>query len=153
MKQSASSELRRLTNHVRRKLMTFEGATDGRRKTSSHYYIISYIASMEKTPVFQRDIDKTFSLRRPTTTEILKLMERNGLIKKKSVEKDLRLKRVVLTAKAKKLNDDFESFLESMEVEMCDGISESEMDTFLQVVKKMRENLEKSEIDLNLEDN
>ncbi len=147
MKQSASSELRRLTNHVRRKLMTFEGATDGRRKTSSHYYIISYITSMDKTPVFQRDIDKTFSLRRPTTTEILKLMERNGLIKKKSVEKDLRLKRVVLTPKAKKLNEDFESFLETMESEMCDGISEEEMDTFFKVVKKMRENLENSETD------
>lgn len=149
MKQSASSELRRLTNHVRRKLMTFEGATDGRRKTSSHYYIISYIASMDKTPVFQRDIDKTFSLRRPTTTEILKLMERNGLIKKKSVEKDLRLKRVILTPKAKKINDDFESFLSAMELEMCEGISEDEMNTFFEVVKKMRENLENSESEKN----
>lgn len=147
MKQSASSELRRLTNHVRRKLMTFEGATDGRRKTSSHYYIISYISSMDKTPVFQRDIDKTFSLRRPTTTEILKLMERNGLIKKKSVEKDLRLKRVILTPKAKKLNDDFESFLDAMEVEMCDGISDDDMNTFFEVLKKMRENLENSELE------
>lgn len=147
MKRSASSELRRLTNHVRRKLMTFEGAADGRRQTSSHYYIISYIASMDKTPVFQRDIDKTFSLRRPTTTEILKLMEQNGLIKKKSVENDLRLKRVVLTPKAKKINDDFELFLDNMENEMCAGLSDEDMETFFRVLKTMRENLEASEND------
>jgi DNA-binding MarR family transcriptional regulator len=145
MKRSASSELRRLTNHVRRKLMTFEGAADGRRQTSSHYYIISYIASMDKKPVFQRDIDKTFSLRRPTTTEILKLMERNGLIRKESVENDLRLKRVVLTPKAKKINSDFEMFLDNMEDEMKSGISEEDMETFFNVVMTMRQNLENSE--------
>jgi DNA-binding MarR family transcriptional regulator len=147
MKRSASSELRRLTNHVRRKLMTFEGAADGRRQTSSHYYIISYISSMDNKPVFQRDIDKTFSLRRPTTTEILKLMERNGLIKKESVESDLRLKRVVLTSKAKKINNDFEIFLDNMEDEMRSGISDEDMETFFNVIMTMRQNLENSEKD------
>lgn len=141
MERSASLELRRLTNHVRRKLMTFKGAGD-RRQTSSHFYIISFIASKGKEPVFQRDIDKKFSLRRPTTTEILKLMERNGLIKKKPVEKDLRLKRVVLTAKAKRVNDSFETFLEDMEQQMSKDISDDEMETFFKVVTKMRENLE-----------
>jgi len=149
MNRSASSELRRLTNHVRRKLMTFEGADDGRRQTSSHYYIISYIASMDKKPVFQRDIDKTFSLRRPTTTEILKLMERNCLIRKESVENDLRLKRVVLTPKAKKINSDFELFLDTMEDEMRSGISDEDMETFFKVVMTMRQNLENSENENN----
>ncbi len=143
MDKSASCELRRLTNHVRRKLMTFNGDKNNKRQTSSHYYIINYIAEKGNEAVFQRDIDQRFSLRRPTTTEILKLMERNGLVTKKSVENDLRLKKVVLTKKAKVLGEEFEVFLENMEAQMCEGINEEEMDVFFNVIEKMRLNLEK----------
>ncbi|MGD1822326.1 MAG: MarR family winged helix-turn-helix transcriptional regulator [Pleomorphochaeta sp.] len=142
MEKSASCELRRLTNHVRRKLMTFKGDKNNKRQTSSHYYIINYIASKGNEDVFQRDIDKRFSLRRPTTTEILKLMERNGLVTKKSVENDLRLKKVVLTKKAKTLGQEFEVFLDGMEQQMTEGISEENMEIFFDVVEKMRQNLE-----------
>ncbi|MGD6731145.1 MAG: MarR family winged helix-turn-helix transcriptional regulator [Pleomorphochaeta sp.] len=142
MNKSASCELRRLTNHVRRKLMTFKGDTNNKRQTSSHYYIINYIASKGNEDVFQRDIDQRFSLRRPTTTEILKLMERNGLVTKKSVENDLRLKKVVLTKKAKVLGAEFETFLDDMESQMTEGISEEHMEIFFDVVEKMRLNLE-----------
>lgn len=142
MEKSASCELRRLTNHVRRKLMTFKGDKNNKRQTSSHFYIINYIASKGDEDVFQRDIDKRFSLRRPTTTEILKLMERNGLVTKKSVNNDKRLKKVVLTKKAKRIGEDFEVFLEEMEQQMTDGISEDDMKIFFTVVEKMRLNLE-----------
>lgn len=142
MNKSASCELRRLTNHVRRKLMTFKGDKNNKRQTSSHYYIINYIASKGNEDVFQRDIDQRFSLRRPTTTEILKLMERNGLVTKKSVENDLRLKKVVLTKKAKVLGAEFETFLDDMESQMTEGISDEHMEIFFDVVEKMRLNLE-----------
>ncbi|MGD1819241.1 MAG: MarR family winged helix-turn-helix transcriptional regulator [Pleomorphochaeta sp.] len=142
MDKSASCELRRLTNHVRRKLMTFKGDKNNKRQTSSHYYIINYIASKGNEDVFQRDIDQRFSLRRPTTTEILKLMERNGLVTKKSVENDLRLKKVVLTKKAKNIGQEFEVFLEDMEDQMTKGITDEQMDVFFEVVEKMRLNLE-----------
>ncbi|MDC7238043.1 MAG: MarR family transcriptional regulator [Sphaerochaetaceae bacterium] len=142
MNKSASCELRRLTNHVRRKLMTFKGDKNNKRQTSSHYYIINYIASKGNEDVFQRDIDQRFSLRRPTTTEILKLMERNGLVTKKSVENDLRLKKVVLTKKAKVLGAEFETFLDDMESQMTEGISDEHMEVFFDVVEKMRLNLE-----------
>lgn len=142
MEKSASCELRRLTNHVRRKLMTFKGDKNNKRQTSSHYYIINYIASKGNEDVFQRDIDKRFSLRRPTTTEILKLMERNGLVTKKSVENDLRLKKVVLTKKAKSIGQDFETFLDGMEQQMTEGISDENMEVFFNVIEKMRLNLE-----------
>jgi DNA-binding MarR family transcriptional regulator len=122
--------------------MTFKGDKNNKRQTSSHYYIINYIASKGNEDVFQRDIDQRFSLRRPTTTEILKLMERNGLVTKKSVENDLRLKKVVLTKKAKNIGQEFEVFLEDMENQMTNGITDEQMDVFFEVVEKMRLNLE-----------
>ena len=50
-------------------------------------------------PVFQRDVEAAFNLSRSTTTNILQLMEKNGLICRESVAQDARLKRIVLTQK------------------------------------------------------
>ena len=43
-------------------------------------WIIDYIYDRGNDPVFQRDIEKEFTIRRSTATELLKLMEKNGLI-------------------------------------------------------------------------
>ena len=49
------------------------------------------------TPVFQRDIEREFSITRSTVTNILQLMERKGYIERRSVPQDARLKQLVLT--------------------------------------------------------
>ena len=48
-------------------------------------------------PVFQRDIEREFSITRSTVTNILQLMERKGYIQRLSVPQDARLKQLVLT--------------------------------------------------------
>ena len=47
--------------------------------------------------VFQRDIEREFSITRSTVTNILQLMERKGYIERRSVPQDARLKKLVLT--------------------------------------------------------
>ena len=67
--------------------------------TGTHGWVIGYLYDNRDRDVFQRDIEKQFSVRRPTMTEILKLMEKNGLITRQSVSYDARLKKIVLTNK------------------------------------------------------
>lgn len=55
-------------------------------------------------PVFQRDVESAFSLSRSTATGILQLMEKNGLILRESVASDARLKNLIPTEKAAKLD-------------------------------------------------
>ena len=53
--------------------------------------------------IYQRDIEDVFEIRRSTATGILQLLERDGYIERVSVPTDARLKKIVLTDKAKEL--------------------------------------------------
>ena len=55
--------------------------------------------------VFQKDIESEFNLRPSTATGILKLMEKNGVIRRESTPYDARLKRIVITEKGAGLKD------------------------------------------------
>ena len=51
-------------------------------------------------PVYQKDLEKEFSLRPPTVTEMLKSLEARGLILRVQDEQDGRYKRIMFTEKA-----------------------------------------------------
>ncbi len=91
--------------------------------------------------MFQRDIEKAFSISRSSVTVTLQLMEKNGLIRRESVAQDARLKRIVLTQKARDLHRQIEADILAFESNLARGISEEEQEVFLRVSKKMQENL------------
>ena len=91
--------------------------------------------------VFQRDIEKAFSISRSTVTVTLQLMEKNGLICRESVAQDARLKRIVLTQKAVDLHRQIEEDISGFEEMLAQGIPDEDQETFLRVAQKMRENL------------
>lgn len=84
--------------------------------TGTQLSIIDFLHSNSKiTPIYQKDIELEFNIRKSTATNILKLMERKGLITKKSVSNDSRLKEIVLTDKAKTLAHQIDAFLNQSE--------------------------------------
>ena len=91
--------------------------------------------------MFQRNIEKAFSISRSSVTVTLQLMEKNGLIRRESVAQDARLKRIVLTQKARDLHRQIEADILAFESNLARGISEEEQEVFLRVAKKMQENL------------
>lgn len=91
--------------------------------------------------MFQRDIEKAFSISRSTVTVTLQLMEKNGLICRESVAQDARLKRIVLTQKAVDLHRQIEEDIAGFEEMLAQGIPDEDQETFLRVAQKMRENL------------
>ena len=54
--------------------------------------------------IFQKDVETEFSIGRSTVTNILKLMEKKGYIRREAVPQDGRLKRLVLLDKGMALN-------------------------------------------------
>lgn len=54
------------------------------------YYILIHC---QDGPVFQKDIESVFGLSRSTATGILQLLEKNGIIRRESVESDARRER------------------------------------------------------------
>lgn len=114
---------------------------DADRQTGMHGYLLRYLYENQERDVFQRDIEKAFSISRSSVTVTLQLMEKNGLIRRESVAQDARLKRIVLTQKARDLHRQIEADILAFESNLARGISEKEQEVFLRVAKKMQENL------------
>ena len=86
--------------------------------TNTHGYVLKYLAQRENEEVFQRDIEKEFAISRPTVSEIINAMEKNGMVERKAVERDARLKQIIITEKGKALNalvrQEFDAFEERL---------------------------------------
>lgn len=94
-------------------------------------------------PVFQRDVENAFGMSRSTATGILQLMEKNGLILRKSVASDARLKSLVPTDKAAHLDAQIGESLRQTEQRLTQGLSDEQITLFLETMAQMSANLEK----------
>ena len=60
--------------------------------TMMHGWIIRYLYHNREKDVYQKDIEKMFSVRRSTVTNLIQLMEKKGYVRRESVAADARLK-------------------------------------------------------------
>jgi len=127
-------KVKKLSNLIRRKLSAID-----KDSQSSHYRILIFINDSKET-IYQKDIDKYFSMQRPTTTQILKIMERDGYIVKKGSEQDRRLKSITITKKGKDYVEQVRNELEDMEKRFVKGISDKDLAICDKVISKMIEN-------------
>ena len=132
-------EIKCLSNEIRRCMV---GGDNMRGITRMQGLIIGYIHHEgAKRDIFQRDIETRFNIRRSTVAELLKLMEKNGLIERTSVKEDARLKKITLTPKAEQIHETVRADIEMIETQLRRGISGRELAQFLKTARKMRKNL------------
>lgn len=91
------AQMRRVNNLIARKINTYSRANGVEDVTPMHGWILRYLYKNRDREIFQRDIEREFSITRSTVTNILQLMERKGYILRQSVPQDARLKRLILT--------------------------------------------------------
>ena len=103
-----------------------------------HYILVK----CAEGPVFQRDVEKAFDMSRSTTTGILQLMEKNGLILRESVDSDARLKSLIPTGKAVDLDAQIGRSLCQSEQRLTAGLTAEQLAQFLETVERMSANLE-----------
>ena len=111
--------------------------------TGTHGWALKYLYSNKDKEIFQKDFEKEFDIRRSTASNILSLMEKNGLIERQSVTYDARLKKIILTQKAIDIHQQVEDAFSKMEEEISEGISSDELDTFLETIRKINNNIER----------
>lgn len=135
-------EVRTLDNMIYRQLIAYEARRGIDEVTVMHGWIIGYIYENREKDIFQKDIEAAFSIARSTVTGILKLMEKKGYIHRESVERDARLKRLVLTDRGKALHEGTVQNIKMLEARVREGISPQELETFFNVIELMKANLE-----------
>ena len=111
------------------------------KMTNMHGHIIGFLWYNSDREIFQRDIEKRFMISGASVSEILKLMEKNGLIERKPVERDGRLKKIVLTDKAIAMHDEVKASIDSVEREIDGFITEEERAEFDRIAMKLIEKL------------
>ncbi|HIV86776.1 MAG TPA: MarR family transcriptional regulator [Candidatus Pygmaiobacter gallistercoris] len=103
-----------------------------------HYILVHYSSGA----VFQRDIEAVFGLSRSTATGILQLLERDGMIRRESVSTDARLKSLVPTEKAARIDEEVLESITAIERRLVRDISVEEQEIFLSVADRMARNLD-----------
>lgn len=135
--RSAARYVGKLSNKLRRKLDMLSSRTEfsGSQGRTLHFLLA------QTEDVFQKDIEEEYSIRPSTATELLKQMEKNGLILRQPVPYDNRLKRIVLTDKALTYRQQVVEDLTALEETLVSGISEEDLEVFFNVIEKMMDNL------------
>ena len=109
--------------------------------TGTHGFVLSYLCMREGEQVFQRDIERVCGIRRSSVTELVQLMERNGLINRQGVPEDARLKRLVVTPKGKELHQATVEAFRSVERVALKDVDEGDLEVFWKVLEQLRHNL------------
>lgn len=138
------AEVKMISNLIKRRIISRQCPED-EAVTSSGGWILGYLADNEGSDVFQRDLEERFCIRRATVSKMIQLMEQKGLIERRSVTHDARLKKLTLTEKGRARNLEMIAELERIEKEITEGIPGQKLDTFFEVCRMIRENLYRTE--------
>ena len=122
-----------------------ENGSDG--STQNQGRIIGFVYNNPEKDVFQKDIEKEFGIRRSTATNTLKLMEKNGMLKRERVSYDERMKKITLTQKSMEIIQSIDKDMKKFNKTVEKGITEVERKIFLRVLDKIKNNIE--EVDCN----
>lgn len=135
--RNAGRYVSKLSNKLRRRIDMFSsrGEFSGAQGRTLHFLL------SQTDDIFQKDIEEEYSIRPSTATELLKQMEKNGLITREPVEYDSRLKRIVVTEKALTYREQVIRDLEGLDQVLTRGISGEDLEIFFEVMEKMLDNL------------
>ena len=117
------------------------------KMTGTHGWAIGYFYHNRHRDIFQKDFEQEFNIRRSTASNILALIEKNGLITRESVPYDARLKKITLTDKAIDIQHIVDSAFGKLEDTIKEGITEEELLVFYRVLDKINSNIERNGAD------
>ncbi len=107
--------------------------------TSSQFRILMILYKAPVCSIRQADIESAFSMTNPTVTGLIHNLEKNGLVERVANPEDKRSKLLVLTEYAESKRGEFIALADSIEKEMTDGLSETEVEVLSELLMKVIE--------------
>lgn len=141
-KNDVGFQIRTLSNLIKRYIDNSPEKQRIDNLTGMHGWVIGFLAENEGKEIFQRDLEEKFNIRRSTATAILQLMEKNGFITREAVPQDARLKKIVLTQKAREVHEQVAKEIRGLEAQLSSGLTAEEIEAFLATIEKIKNNLE-----------
>lgn len=129
--------INKIANQLKRKMDKEMNENYNLTKTQS--LVLSYINSNKE--IYQKDIEKRFSIRRSTATEILNLMEKRNLIKRIPSKIDKRLNIIEITEEGLKLEKIGKEKIKELEKQMTKSLTKEEKKELIRLLEKVEQNL------------
>ena len=129
--------INKIANQLKRKMDKEMNENYNLTKTQS--LVLSYINSNKE--IYQKDIEKRFSIRRSTATEILNLMEKRNLIKRIPSKIDKRINIIEITEEGIKLEKVGKEKIKELEKHMTKSLTKEEKKELIRLLEKVEQNL------------
>jgi len=139
--KTVGMELKTLSHLFRRSVENLPSFQYAESITGTNSWIIAYLARNNNRDIFQKDLEKKFSINRSTASRVIKRMEKKGLIERHAVPYDARLKQLVLTDKAIELHQAVSADLAHLESVLIKDLSKAEVDNLYIYIDKMKNSL------------
>ncbi len=132
-----------INNLMKRSMDRFLGRDINDRATLMHTWIIGFLQYREDhgKDTFQKDIEAEFSINRSTTSEMLKLMCKKGMIERVPVDYDARLKKLVLTDQSREFNLRVKQKMDEIDKILIKDLTDEEVELFIRLCDKLIDNL------------
>ena len=138
-------EIKKLNNLISRNISNLKTIAMLNEISNSNGFILRYIEEHENELVTQKDIEVAFGITRSTASTVLSLMEKKELITREVLKEDNRVKKVMITDKGKSVNADIKKEIDDFEQTLILGLSEEEINQFLNYINKIKNNLKEEE--------
>lgn len=139
-KDTIGYKIRLIHNQVHKTMEAKRMANEG-NLTGVQSWAIGFLYKNMERDIYQKDIEAEFSISRATASNMLAVMERKGLIVRAAVEHDARLKKIVLTEKAKQIVTKANEDMHEMEERLIRGMSAQDIEAFHRLLNQVMGNI------------
>ncbi len=133
-------ELRILSNLIYHKLnrMTME-----RESLTIHQcWILQHLADNPEKEIYQKDIERLFSIKRSTANQMLRTMESRGYIRRTVSDEDARRNILTVTGEGVTACENIMKNQQQLLLKLHEDIPESELELFQRTLRKLWSNIE-----------
>ncbi len=136
-------EIRIISNLMRRRLDSSAVMTRSKNITGTGGWLLGYLYANRDRDIYQRDVEKEFSIRRATSSKVITRLEDKGFVRRENVDCDARLKKLVLTEEGMKIQRDVCRELDDFDEKLISVLTEDEQKTLFELLGKIKDSLEK----------
>lgn len=138
-------EIKTLSRMMKQYIDNSEFMKNNANMTGMQGWVLGYLDNHSEEEVFQKDVESQFRIRRSTATELLKVMEKGGLIQRVPIERDARLKKIIMTPLAKELTRKSMETIDEAESTLTKGFTEEEVELMFSFLNRCKANLSRED--------
>lgn len=105
--------------------------------------ILEFLSENKDKDIYQRDLEQEFKISKAAISGVLNTMEKHDMILRIQSKDDARKNKIVLSESSEEHHQEFLYNRKRLNQELLEGVSEEELEQFLEVVEKFKKNMKR----------